>query len=139
VPSEFAAPEVLSGNELILFSIVVGRRRFGEAGEQGGRAQRPLIVGDAIPGSVPGFVCELIQSGLSTNADRRLSLNEIIEVLQKNGFRIAEEVDSEAVSAFASSVESSEPWVKKNTPSRHCISPLRPTNQESLGRASLKS
>jgi hypothetical protein len=120
VPSEFAAPEVLSNKELtrqadvfafasILFTIVVSRRPFGEAGEQGVRAQRPLIVGGAIPGFVPGFVSGLIRSGLSATPAGRPSFNEIIEVLQKNGFRIAEEVDSEAVSAFASSVASSEP------------------------------
>jgi serine/threonine protein kinase len=118
-PSEFAAPEVLSGRKLtqkvdvfafalILFSIVVGHRPVGEAGERSGRAERPPIFSDAIPGFVPGFVSQLILSGLSTNPKDRSSFNEIIEVLKENGFRITAEVDSEAVSAFVSSVESSE-------------------------------
>jgi serine/threonine protein kinase len=118
--SEFAAPEVLSGRQLtqkadvfafalILFSIVVGHRPFGETGERSCPAKRPLIVGDTIPGFVPGFVVRLIRSGLSTNPNARPSFNDIVEVLENNRFRIAEEVDSEEVSAFVSSVESSEP------------------------------
>jgi hypothetical protein len=54
------------------------------------------------------FVSRLILSGLSTNPITRPSFNEIIEALKDNDFRITEEVDSEAVSAFVSSVESSE-------------------------------
>jgi hypothetical protein len=59
--------------------------------------------------------------------------------LKKDRFRIAEEIDLEAISAFVSSVESSEPEGKKNTPNRYWISALRPTNQESLGRGGLKT
>jgi serine/threonine protein kinase len=119
VPSEFAAPEVLSGRKLtqkadvfafasILFSIVVGHRPLRETAERSGRAERPVIVGDAIPGFVPDFVSQLIRYGLSTDPNNRPSFNEIIEVLKENDFKIAEEVDSEAVSAFVNSVESSE-------------------------------
>jgi serine/threonine protein kinase len=118
-PSEFAAPEVLSGRELtqkadifafasILFSIFVGHHPVREMAEWSGQAERPLIVRDALQAFGPDFVSQLILSGLSTNPNDRLSFNEIIEVLKKNDFRIAEEADSEAVSAFVSSVESSE-------------------------------
>jgi serine/threonine protein kinase len=118
VPSEFAAPEVLSGRKLtekadvfafasILFSIVVGHRPLRETVERSGRAERPLIVRDALQAFVPDFVSQLILSGLSTDPNNRPTFNEIIEVLKKNAFRITEEVDSEAVSAFVSSVESS--------------------------------
>jgi serine/threonine protein kinase len=118
-PSEFAAPEVLSGGRLtqkadvfafasILFSIVVGHRPFRETAERSGRAERPLIVRDVLQAFVPNFVSRLILSTLSTDPNDRPSFNEIIEVLKKNNFRITEEVDSEAVSAFVSSVESSE-------------------------------
>jgi serine/threonine protein kinase len=118
-PSEFAAPEVLSGGKLtqksdvfafasILFSIVVGHRRFGEAGAQGGHAERPLIVGDTFPGFVPYWVCRLIRSGLSTDPGDRPSFHEIMKVLKNNDFGIAKEVNSEAVSAFVSWMESSE-------------------------------
>jgi hypothetical protein len=80
-----------------------------ETGERSGRAESPLIVRDALQAFVPGFVSGLILSGLSANPNDRPSFNEIIEALKKNDFRITEEVDSEAVSAFASWVESSEP------------------------------
>jgi serine/threonine protein kinase len=113
------APEVLSDCKptqkadvfafaSILFSIVVGHHPFRETGERSGRAERSLIVRDALQAFVPDFICRLILSGLSTNPNDRPSFNEIIEVLKKNDFRIAEEVDSEAVSAFVSSMESSE-------------------------------
>jgi hypothetical protein len=116
-PSEFTALEVLSGCKqtqkadvfafaLILFSIVVGHPP--ETGERADLAEMPLIVGETIPGFVPEWVSRLIRSELSTYPDDRPSFNDIIEVLKKNCFRIAEEVDSEAVSVFVSSVESSE-------------------------------
>jgi serine/threonine protein kinase len=117
--SEFAAPEVLFCRKLtqkvdvfafasILFTIVVGHRPFGETAERSGRSQRPLIVRDALQAFVPDFVSQLILSGLSTNPNDRPSFNEIIEILKENDFRITEEVDSEAVSAFVSSLELSE-------------------------------
>jgi serine/threonine protein kinase len=119
-PSEFVAPEVLFGRKvtqkadilafkLILVTIVVGHRPFRETGERSGRAQRPLIVRDAIPGFVSDFVSQLILSGLSTDPNDRPSFNEITEVLKKNDMRIIEEIESETVSAFASSMELSEP------------------------------
>jgi serine/threonine protein kinase len=118
--SEFASPEVLSDGKLtqkadvfafalILFSIVVGHCPFGETDERSDRERKLLIVGDTIPGFVPDFVSELIQSGLSTYPNNRPSFDDIIEKLKWNSFRIAEEVDSEEVSAFVSSVESSDP------------------------------
>jgi hypothetical protein len=117
--SQFVGPEVLSGRKLtqkadvfafasILFSIVVGHHPFGETGERDSPTERPLIVSATIPRFVPHFVSELIRSGLSTNPNARPSFDEVIEILENNGFRIAEEVDSEALSAFISSVESSE-------------------------------
>jgi serine/threonine protein kinase len=120
VPSEFAAPEVLSGGKLtqkadvfafasILFSIVVGHRPFRDTAKRSDRAEKPLIVRDALQTFSLNFVSRLILSGLSTNPNDRPSFNEIIEVLKNNDFRIAEEVDSEAVSAFVSSMELSEP------------------------------
>jgi serine/threonine-protein kinase len=119
VPSEFAASEVVSGRKVtqkadvfafasILFSIVVGHRPFRETAERRGHAEMPFIVRDALQAFVPDFVSRLILSGLSTNPNDRPSFNEIIEVLKKNDFRITEEVDSQAVSAFVSSVESFE-------------------------------
>jgi serine/threonine protein kinase len=119
MPSVFPAPEVLSGRKLtqkadvfafasILFSIVVGHHPFRDTAERSGRAERPLIVCDVLPAFLPDFVSQLILSGLSTNPNDRPSFNEIIEVLKKNRFRIADEVNSEAVSAFVYSVESSE-------------------------------
>jgi hypothetical protein len=60
------------------------------------------------------LVSLLILSGLSTNPDNRPTFDETIEELKKNLFRIAGEVDSEAVSTVASSVESSEPEKEKH-------------------------
>jgi serine/threonine protein kinase len=119
VLSEFAAPEVLSGHKprqkadifsfaLLLFSIIVGHCPLEEAGERGDRAERSRIVPDTIPGFVPEFVSELIRSGLSINPNDRPSFNEILQVLKEENFKIAEEVDSEAVLALISSVELSE-------------------------------
>jgi serine/threonine protein kinase len=119
MPSVFPAPEVLSGRKLtqkadvfafasILFSIVVDHRSFRKTGEQSGRAESPLIVCDALQAFVPDFVSRMIRFGQSTNPNDRSSFNTIFKVLKANRFRIAEGVDSEAVSAFVSSVESSE-------------------------------
>jgi serine/threonine protein kinase len=118
-PSEFPSPGDVFCYKLtqkadvfafaaILFSIVVGHYPFGETDERSGRVKKPLTVNVTLPGFVPDFVCQLIQLGLSTNMHDRPSFNKIIEVLKANSFRITEEVDSEAVSAFISSVESSE-------------------------------
>jgi serine/threonine protein kinase len=119
VPSECAAPEVLSGRKLtqkadvfafavILFTVVVGHRPLRENAERSGRAERRLIVRDALQAFIPEFLSQLILSGLSTNPNDRPSFKNIIKVLKKNDFRITEEVDSDAVSAFVNSVESSE-------------------------------
>jgi DNA-binding helix-hairpin-helix protein with protein kinase domain len=113
-PSEFAAPEVLFGAEStrkadvfafasILFSIVVGHHPFGEAIDRRGRAERPSIFSG--PGFVPDFVSQLIRFGLSTDPDDRPSFDEIIAILKRYRFNIAEEVDPEVVSAFVRSVE----------------------------------
>jgi hypothetical protein len=79
-----------------------------ENAERSGRAERRLIVRDALQAFIPEFVSQLILSGLSTNPNDRPSFNGIIEILKDHDFRITEEVDSEAVSAFVNSVESSE-------------------------------
>jgi hypothetical protein len=96
------------GSASILLSIVMSHYPFQEIGERIGRAERPLMFCNAISGFVPGFVSQLIQLGLSTDPDGRLSFHEIIEILKKNDFRIAQKVDSEAVSEFGRSVESSQ-------------------------------
>jgi serine/threonine protein kinase len=119
VPSAFAAPEIISGHKLtqkadvfafvsILFSIVVGHHPFEETGERSCCAEGDLTARDVIPGFVPEFVSRVILSGLATNPNDRPSFQEIFEVLKANNFRIAEDVDSEAVFAFVGSVESSE-------------------------------
>jgi hypothetical protein len=66
----------------------------------------------------------------------RLNPLEIIRRFKKNGFRIADEVDSEA---FLSSVEPSERQAKRNLCRSHCISSLRPRKKKRFGRASLIS
>jgi hypothetical protein len=66
----------------------------------------------------------------------RLNPLEIIQGFKKNGFRLAEEVDSEA---FVSSIEPSERQAERNASNSHCISLLRPRKKKRLGRASLKS
>jgi hypothetical protein len=83
------------------------------------------MVRDALQAFVPDFVSQLIWSGLSTDLDSRPPFDEIIKKSKWQSFRIADEVDSEAVSAFVSSVESSELEVKRNTPNRDCNSSLR--------------
>jgi serine/threonine protein kinase len=119
IPSAFAAPEIRSGHELtqtadvfafasILFAIVVGHGPFEEATERGCCAEGDLIVRDVIPGFVPEFVSRMILSGLTTNPSDRPSFQAIFQILKANNFKIAEEVDSEAVFAFVGSVESSE-------------------------------
>jgi serine/threonine protein kinase len=119
VPSKFVAPEILAGHKLtqkadvysfalILFSIAVGHYPFEETGDRGCCVDRDVVVDDdAIPRFVSEFVRQLIVSGLSTNPNDRPSFNDVIEILKGNNFRIAEEVDSEAVFAFFDSVESS--------------------------------
>jgi serine/threonine protein kinase len=122
VPSKFVAPEVLTGHKptqkadvysfaLILFSIVVGHHQFEETDDRGCCTERDVVVnGDAIPRFVSEFVRQLIISGLSPNPNDRPSFKDIIAILKNNNFRIAEEVDSEAVVAFYNSVESSESY-----------------------------
>jgi serine/threonine protein kinase len=111
VPSEFAAPEVLSGEALtekadifsfasILLSIVMN--------SPVGQTDERTITGQPIPESVPQFVHQLIKSGMSTNPHERPTIDEIIEQLGRNDFLIDEEVESEQVLAFVSSVELSE-------------------------------
>jgi hypothetical protein len=56
---------------------------------------------------VPYFVSQLTWSELSTDPDDQLTFDDIIEVLKRARFRIAEEVDSGEISAFVRSVESS--------------------------------
>jgi serine/threonine protein kinase len=111
VPSKFTAPEVLSGEPLtekadvfsfssILLSIVMN--------SPVGQTDERTIAGHLIPESVPPFVLKLIVSGMSINPQERPTMDEIIAKLEKNDFRIAEEVDSEKVWAFLSSVQLSE-------------------------------
>jgi serine/threonine protein kinase len=121
VPSEFEAPEMLSGEErtpkidvfsfaLILFEIVVGLPAIGRTStsEESGKLPANACERVEIPGFVPEFVFVLIESGLSVNPRERPSFNDISEALNKNCFRITDEVDSDEVSAFVSLVESSE-------------------------------
>jgi serine/threonine protein kinase len=111
VPSAFAVQEILSGHKLtqkadvfvfasILFAIVVGHRAFEEAGERSCCAEKPPIVRDVIPSFVPEFVSRVILSGLATNPNDRPSFQGIFEILKANNFRIAQDLDSEAVLAF---------------------------------------
>jgi serine/threonine protein kinase len=111
VPSEFAAPEVLSGESLtdnadvfsfasILLSIVLN--------SQVGQTDERTTAGHPIPASVPPFVSELIESGMLTNPHERPTMDKILKKLENNDFRITEEVNSEQVLAFVSSVELSE-------------------------------
>jgi hypothetical protein len=85
---------------LLLFLIVAGHCLFGEAGDRSGRAEKPLIVDNVIPAFVPEFVSQLIRLRPSTDPHRRPSFDEIIAHLKCYGFKIAEEVDPEVVSAF---------------------------------------
>jgi hypothetical protein len=111
VPSKSIAPQGLSGERLtekadvfsfasILLSIVLNSP-FEQTDEWN-------IAGHPIPESVPQFVYELIESGISTNPHERPTMDENIVTLERNNFRIAEEVDSEQVLAFVSSVQLSE-------------------------------
>jgi hypothetical protein len=93
----------------ILFLIVVGYRPLEKMDARSSCAERSLIVGDASPGCVPDFVSQLLLSGLLTNPDERPTVDVVMKQLEKNRFRIAEEIDSEALSAFDSSLEASAP------------------------------
>jgi serine/threonine protein kinase len=121
VGPEFAAPEVRSGEEctakidlfsfaLILFEIVVGLPALGKTSTSEELEKLPVKASERveIPGFVPEFVSVFIESGLSANPRERPSFNDISEALKRNHFRIADGVDSDEVSAFASLVESSE-------------------------------
>jgi hypothetical protein len=108
VPSKFVAPEVLSCEVLtekadvfsfasILLSIVMN--------SPDGQTNERNIAGHPIPESVLQFVDKLIVSGMSSNPHERPTMDKILAKLEKNDFRIAEEVDSEQVLAFVSSVQ----------------------------------
>jgi hypothetical protein len=108
VISEFVALEVLSGKALtektdvfsftsILFSIMMN--------SQCGQTDERTIAGHPIPYSIPQFVYELIKSGLSTNPDDKLTVDEIIEQFEKKDFRITDEINSEKVLDFVNSVK----------------------------------
>jgi hypothetical protein len=64
-----------------------------------------------IPGFVPEFISVLIESRLSIKPWKRPSFNDISEALKENDFRIADRIDSDEASAFASLIESSETWI----------------------------
>jgi serine/threonine protein kinase len=121
VGPEFAAPEMLSGEErtakidvfsfaLILFEIVVGLPVFGGTStpEEPGKLPVNACERVEIPGFVPKFISVLIESGLSANPRERPSFDDISEALKENYFKITDGVDSDEVSAFVSLVESSE-------------------------------
>jgi serine/threonine protein kinase len=121
VGSEFEVPEMLSGEErtakvdvfsfaLILFEILVGLPTLRRTCASEGLGRLPVNACECveIPGFVPEFVSMLIEAGLSANPRERPSFNDVSETLKKNSFRIADGVDSDEVSAFASLVESSE-------------------------------
>jgi hypothetical protein len=109
MPSEFAAPEVLSGDKVTraadVFSfwsnsafIVFNHREFGQTDERN-------VVSEEIPGFVPQFISQLIELRLSPNPSERSSFYDIFDSLERNGLRSTEQVNSEEVSAFVSSVE----------------------------------
>jgi hypothetical protein len=95
---------------LILFKIVVGLPAIERtsASEELGELPVNACGRVEIPGFVPEFVSELIESGLSANPRKKPSFNNISEALKENYFRITDGVDSDEVSAFVSLVESSE-------------------------------
>jgi hypothetical protein len=105
-PDGFTAPEVCDGGEMttkadvfsliaILFRFVIGDSHVN---------QRYLV----IPGFVPEFVARLIESGLSSDPNQRPSINDIIEIFQKNDFMISENVRADEVSSYLASLEASE-------------------------------
>jgi serine/threonine protein kinase len=121
VASEFAAPEMLSGEKptakmdvfsfaLILFEVLIGWPALGGTNPSEELTKLPVNAYEwiVIPGFVPKFVCDLIESGLSGNTRERPSFDDISEALKENYFRITDGVDSDEVSAFVSVVESSE-------------------------------
>jgi hypothetical protein len=65
------------------------------------------------PAAVPAFVSRMIQDGRSPEPARRLSFAEIVARVKASRFEIMGGVDSDAVSAFVSRVESSEQGGKK--------------------------
>jgi serine/threonine protein kinase len=120
VVSEFAAPEMRSGEErtakidvfsfvLILFEIVVGLSFFGgiNTSEEIGKLSVNVCERVDIPGFIPELASVLIESGLS-DSQKSPSFNAISDVLKEKYFRIADGVDSDEVSSFVRLVESSE-------------------------------
>jgi serine/threonine protein kinase len=81
----------------------------------GGTATPPISAtgGPPFPAAVPAFVPQMIKDGRSPESARRLSFAEIVARLKENRFEIMGGVDSDAVSAFVSRVESSEQGGKK--------------------------
>jgi serine/threonine protein kinase len=77
----------------ILFEIVVGPAAQGES---------------SIPTTIPAFVSQIIERGLSPTSETKCSLNVICDILKHNNFLIEDGVDSAEVSAFVSWVESAE-------------------------------
>jgi serine/threonine protein kinase len=71
-----------------------------------------LLIGAAssrpVHAAVPAFVSRMIKDGRSPESARSLSFAAIVESLKENRFEIMAGVDSDAVSAFVSWVESSE-------------------------------
>jgi serine/threonine protein kinase len=69
----------------ILLEIVAERRANGEI---------------SIPTTVPTFVSNIIETGLSLTSDSNYSFNDIFKILKDNQFAIEDGVDSAEVSAF---------------------------------------
>jgi hypothetical protein len=95
---------------LVLFEIVAGLPALGKTSVSEELAKLPVNACERveIPGFVPEFVAELIESGPSANIRERDSFDDISEILKKNYVRITDGVDSDEVSAFVQLVESSE-------------------------------
>jgi hypothetical protein len=97
--AEFVAPEIESGGaptakaDVFSFSRIVSR----------------IASEDPHRRSVPPFVADLIEGGLSADPCDRPSFGAILARLEANCFEIVEGVDSDAVSAFVRAVEAAEP------------------------------
>jgi serine/threonine protein kinase len=83
----------VSGFASILFEIIVGRPSMDEI---------------SVPTNIPTFICDIIERGLWLKSEREFSLDDIFNILKKNEFRIADDVDSAEVSAFIKWIEFAE-------------------------------
>jgi hypothetical protein len=88
--AEFTAPEIESGGaptaqgDVFSFARIVSR----------------ITADDCLRGSVPKFIRELVNAGLSADPCRRPSFGAILARLEGNGFAIADGIDSANISTF---------------------------------------